>query len=300
MSLEASVLPTIPLVIVTDEHYIIHLAALLKSIEQNHKTGEKIAVYVISDNVKSSSRARIEKSIDQAMFTIAWIKMEDAIPAGVTLPLDRTSYPVTIYLRLFIQYIVPEGTKKALFLDVDMLVVSEISSLYNQELGDNTIAAVQDPRLLTFDNSWGGILNYRELGFAPDTKYFNTGLIIFDIPKWKEQNLTQKIIACINDNIKFANYPDQYGFNVILAHHWFELDTRWNYFASGDIAAPYIIHFISRKPFYTSYDNNPAYKALFYKYVKLTEWRNTKPVGELNRYIKKLNNILIKFKLSVG
>lgn len=300
MSLEAPSPPTIPLVIVTDEHYIIHLAALLKSIEQNHKTGEKIAVYVISDNVKLSSRIKIQKSIDPAMFTIAWIKMEDAIPNGVTLPLDRTSYPVTIYLRLFIQHIVPEGTKKALFLDVDMLVVSEISALYNQELGDKVIAAVQDPRLLTFDNDWGGILNYRELGFAADTKYFNTGLIIFDIPKWKEQGLTQKVISCINDNIKFANYPDQYGFNVILAHQWLELDTKWNYFASGDIPDPYIIHFISRKPFYTSYDNNPAYKALFYEYVKLTEWHSAKPIGELNRYIKKLNNILVKFKLSTG
>lgn len=291
---------TIPLVIVTDEHYIIHLAALLKSIECNHKTGERIAVYVISDNVKLSSRERLHKSIDQDMFNITWIKMEDTIPIGVTLPLDRTSYPITIYLRLFIQYIVPPDTQKALFLDVDMLMLSEISTLYNQDLGDKVVAAVQDPRLLTFDNSWGGILNYRELGFAPDTKYFNTGLIIFDIPKWKQKNLTQKILNCINDNIKYANYPDQYGFNVVLAHQWAELDTKWNYFASGDILNPYIIHFISRKPFYKSYNYNPAYKTLFYKFLKLTEWRNARPVGELDRYVKKINNIIIKFKKSIS
>jgi lipopolysaccharide biosynthesis glycosyltransferase len=286
----------IPIVIVTDEHYVIHLAALLKSIEVNHKTGEHIAVYVIADGVKKSSQKKIQASVDTAMFTIRWIRMEDTIPPGIKLPLDRTSYPVTIYLRLFIQYIVPADTQKALFLDVDMIVLDDVSNLYNHDLGENVIAAVQDPRLLTFDNSWGGIFNYKELGFAPDTKYFNTGLIIFNMPKWAEGNYAQKIIDCIDDNIKFANYPDQYGFNVVLANKWLELDTRWNYFASGDIEKPFLVHFISRKPFYTSYNYNPKYKELFYRYLKLTEWRNAKPIGELNRYAKKLKNIWVKIK----
>ena len=291
-----SITNTIPVVIVTDEHYVIHLAALLKSIELNHKSGEHIAVYVIADGVKQRSQKRIAASVDAEMFSIHWIKMQDTIPPGVTLPLDRTTYPITIYLRLFIQYIVPPHTQKALFLDVDMIVLEDISKLYNHELGQNVIAAVQDPRLLTFDNSWGGIFNYKELGFAPDTRYFNTGLIIFNMPKWTEGNCAQKIIDCINDNIKYANYPDQYGFNVVLANQWLELDSRWNYFASGDDEHPYLVHFISRKPFYKSYSYNPKYKELFYKYLKLTEWRNAKPIGEMDRYVKKLKNVILKVK----
>jgi lipopolysaccharide biosynthesis glycosyltransferase len=287
---------TIPVVVVTDEHYVIMLAALLKSIELNHKSGEKIDVYVIADGVKKSSRKKIRASVSEDMFSIIWISMEDTIPPGVKLPLDRTSYPVTIYLRLFIQYIVPKDTQKALFLDVDMIVLEDVSKLYNQNLGGNVIGAVQDPRLLTFDNSWGGIMNYKELGFAPDTKYFNTGLLLINTQEWAKQNLAQKVIDCINDNIKFANYPDQYGFNVVMANKWLELDTRWNYFASGDLEKPYLVHFISRKPFYTSYEYNPQYKELFYKYLKLTEWRNAKPIGEVDRYFKKLRNIWVKVK----
>lgn len=287
---------SIPIVVVTDEHYVIMLAALLKSIECNHQTGEKIAVYVIADGVKKSSKKKIAASVDPNMFTITWIGMEDTIPAGVKLPLDRTSYPVTIYLRLFIQYIVPKETAKALFLDVDMILLYDVSKLYNQDLGDKVLGAVQDPRLLTFDNSWGGIANYKELGFAPDTKYFNTGLLLINTQKWAEQNLAVKVIDCINDNIKFANYPDQYGFNVVLANQWLELDPRWNYFASGDLEHPFLVHFISRKPFYSSYEYNPKYKEQFYQYIEQTEWRNAKPIGELNRYFKKLHNIWAKVK----
>lgn len=286
----------IPIVVVTDEHYVIMLAALLKSIEMNHTSGEHIDVYVISDGVKRSSQRRIQASVDEKMFTIKWVKMDNTIPKGVTLPLDRTSYPVTIYLRLFIQYIVPKETTKALFLDVDMIVLTDISELYDQELGDKVIGAVQDPRLLTFDNSWGGIMNYKELGFAPDTKYFNTGLLLINTQRWAEQHLDQKIIECIDHNIKYANYPDQYGFNVVLANQWLELDPRWNYFASGDLDKPYLVHFISRKPFYLSYENNPEYQKLFYQYLKQTEWRNAQPIGEMNRYFKKLKNIWYKIK----
>jgi lipopolysaccharide biosynthesis glycosyltransferase len=286
----------IPIVVVTDEHYVIMLAALLKSIEVNHKTSEKIEVYVIADDVKRSSQRKIKASVSPDMFTIKWMKMDNTIPKGVKLPLDHTSYPVTIYLRLFIQYIVPDYVTKALFMDVDMIVLDEISHLYDQDLGDKVIAAVQDPRLLTFDNAWGGIMNYKELGFAPDTKYFNTGLLLINTQKWAQQRLDEKVIDCINHNIKYANYPDQYGFNVVLANQWLELDTRYNYFASGDLEHPYVVHFISRKPFYLTYEYNLKYQDLFYQYLKLTEWRNAKPIGEVDRYFKKLRNIWIKIK----
>ena len=291
-----SVANSIPVVVVTDQHYVIHLAALLKSIEQNHTSGEKIDVYVIEDGVTKSSKKKILASVSADMFSITWVKMQDCIPPGVTLPLDRTSYPVTIYLRLFIQYIVPAGTQKAVFLDVDMILLEDISTLYLTDLGNNIIGAVQDPRIMTFDNSWGGILNYQELGFEPKTKYFNTGLLLINTSEWAKQGFAQRVIDCINNNIKYAQYPDQYGFNVELANQWLELDTRWNYFASGDLEHPYLIHFISRKPFYTSYNYNMRYKELFYSYVKQTEWRNAKPIGELNRYVKKLKNIWVKIK----
>lgn len=286
----------IPVVVVTDEHYVILLAALLKSIEANHKTGEKIHVYVIEDHVKKSSQKKLHASVNPGMFGISWVKMEDTVPKGYKLPTDRTSFPLTIYMRLFMPAIVPPGTKKVLFLDVDTIMLEDISKLWNVDLGDNIIAAVQDPYVLTFDNEWGGIFNYKEFGLAPDTKYFNTGLLVVNIPKWTELNVTQKVLDCIKHNIKNANYPDQYGLNVICANQWLQLDPRWNYFSSGDLQSPFLIHFTSRKPIYTSYNNNPSYKELFENYRKQTQWRNAKPIGEVNRYIKKVHNILVKIK----
>jgi lipopolysaccharide biosynthesis glycosyltransferase len=44
-------LDPITLVVATDNFYAILLSALLKSIEINHKTEEKIHVYVINDGI---------------------------------------------------------------------------------------------------------------------------------------------------------------------------------------------------------------------------------------------------------
>lgn len=291
---------TIPIVVVTDEHYVVLLAVLLKSMETNHKTGEKIQVYVVEDGVTKISRKKLQDSIGPDMFNITWVSMKDAIPEGVKLPMDRTSFPITAYMRLFIATIVSPGTKKALFLDVDMMLLGEISELWETDLGHHAVGAVQDARVTTFDNEWGGIFNYKELGIAPDTKYMNSGLLLVNIEKWVAQDLTQRIIDCINENIKYANYADQYGLNVVLANEWLPLNPRWNCFASDNMLKPLLIHFISRKPIYKTYNNNPQFKMLFDAYLERTMFRNAKSIGEMQRYVKKIKNILVKIKKTVA
>jgi len=287
-----------PLTIVaaTDSHYAILLAALIKSIEETVKTGQKINVYVIDDHIKRSVKSKLEQSVNKNITTLVFKPTDEIIPKGVNLPLDKSSYPLTIYLRLFIPHFIPEDVEKVLYLDVDMIVRQDLTTLFDTNLGDNVVAAVQDPRLKTFDNHWGGIKNYKELGFAGDTHYFNSGLLLMDAKKWREQKIAEKTIECINTNQKFVNYPDQYGLNVVLANQWYELDARWNHFACFELKEPFLIHYIGRKPIYQTYDNQPEYLNIFNDYLSRTAWRNFKPIGESLRYIKKIKNILEKIK----
>ena len=65
-------------------------------------------------------------------------------------------------------------------------------------------------------------------------------------------------------------FPINMGLNVIFANQWFELDHRWNTFATLNEKDPYIIHFIGRKPIYSSYENNESYATDFFSYLQLT------------------------------
>ena len=285
------------IVVASDNHYIILLAALIKSIEANIRSGQLIEIHIIDDKVAINTKLKLENSINKQITTLVWHSMDTVIPEGINLPLDRSSYPLNIYMRLFIPYFIPEEIEKVLYLDVDMIVQEDITTVFENELGDNVIAAVQDSRIVNFENSWGGINNYEALGFIGKTKYFNTGLILMQTKKWREQDITTKVIECINNNKKYVNYPDQYGLNVVLANQWLELNPLWNHFSPIAIKdKPFLIHFIERKPIYKSYNFIPDFKKTFYIYLNQTEWKNFKPIGESSRYIKKINNILNKIK----
>ncbi len=283
------------IVVACDNHYIILLAALIKSIEDNLAEGKTIEIYIIEDNVNNANKQKLQQSINTTVTSLIWKEMASVIPVGMKLPLDRSSYPLSIYMRLFIPYFIATEIDTVLYLDVDMIVQKDISALFEIDLTNYVVAAVLDPRIITFDNSWGGVLNYQELGLPGTTRYFNTGLLVMNIKLWREQAVTEKIIDCIEQHKKFANYPDQYGLNVVLADKWLELNSLWNHFSTIETSeTPYLIHFVERKPIYKAYNYSETFKQIFYSYLKQTAWKHFKPIGESSRYIKKIKNILSK------
>jgi lipopolysaccharide biosynthesis glycosyltransferase len=284
------------LVVASDNQYAILLAALLKSIEVNHHTEERIDVYILDDNISSKNKEKIQASVTPEVTTLKWLKIDSVIPPHITIPIDNTAFPLTCYYRIFAPYAIPETVSKVIYLDVDMIVLEDISKLWNTDIGSYLFAAVQDWQL-TVSCSWGGIQNYKELGIPADTKYFNSGLLVMNAIKWREEDATGRVISFMHDNIKFINYADQYGLNGALYDQWYQLDAKWNWFALFENEAPYIIHFLDVKPIFKSYKSKPEFKDEFYKYLRLTPWKDYKPVHNYNRLLKKVYTKLKKKSL---
>jgi lipopolysaccharide biosynthesis glycosyltransferase len=285
----------IAIVCVCDNHYAILMGALIKSIEVNHHTAEKLEFFIVEDGITVKNKLKITNSINPDIVKIHWLVMTDCIPANAKLPVDNSSLPLNIYIRLFIPYFIPNIIKRIVFLDVDMIMLEDISKLWYTDLGNNIIGAVQD-QFIQIVSRWGGISNYEELGIPSENKYFNAGLMLIDINKWEAANITDKVLACLADNKKHVQFQDQYGLNAVLAQEWLDLDPLWNRFANSEDERPYLIHFTGRKPIYKSYEFSEKYKVIFFQYLNMTGWKNFKPIGETFRYLKKFNNILEKFK----
>lgn len=285
---------TISIIAVCDNHFTVLLATLLKSMEQTHRSAENIDVYIVDDSISVGNKKKITSSLDGGIINLIWLPMDDVIPKNMKIPFDRSTYPKNIHTRMFIPHFIPQHIDKIIYLDVDMILMKDISELWNIGLGDHVVAAVQDSYVQTFGHSWVGIRNYEALGFAPETKYFNSGLLIINTKKWREENCAEKVMKCISENDKFTNFPDQYGLNVILSSQWLQLDSRWNTFASDACKDPFLIHFIGRKPIYKTYINQETYYKYFYEYLNQTAWKGYKPMGEIKRYIKKISNMVQK------
>lgn len=288
---------TITLVVVCNNHFAVLLAALLKSIDLTHKTEERINLYIVDDGLSGPTRNKLTRCICSTKIILIWVKISDAIPRGILIPMDNSSFPISAYLRLFASHFVESNVKKIIYLDADMILLKDISILWNIDLQGHVVAAVVD-RTEKVSNPWGGIKNYKELGLDFEAKYFNSGLLVIDIPKWRQMNLTNKILTCINENKLYAAFPDQYGLNVVLSNNWLELDPLWNCFSMATVENPYLIHFIGRKPIFKKYDYNQAYKNLFFEYLNQTEWRGFRPQMESSRIFRKFYNLVSKKTIS--
>ena len=154
----------ITIVVATDDLYVVLLAALIKSMEQKISPHRLIHLHIIDDQVSKSSRANLEKSIDPSKTKLFWLPANKVVLPGYKIPSDKSSWPTTIHLRLFIPYLLPETIEKILYLDVDMILQHNVAELYDTDLGDHIIGAVTDQRVQSFNNSWGGgIKNYQAL-----------------------------------------------------------------------------------------------------------------------------------------
>jgi lipopolysaccharide biosynthesis glycosyltransferase len=278
---------------VCDNHFSVLLAALIKSIDHNHTSGEHINFYIIGDKLSAINKENLAKCANTKKVSFFWFEINDIIKDKSKLPLDGSSFPLIVYIRLFFPLFIPAEVEKVIYLDVDMIVRKDISALWEIDLGDKIIGGVPD-RSEIVSCSWGGIANYKELGIAPETKYFNSGLLLLNRTKWIEANITEKILDCISKNTKYAGFPDQYGLNVVFANQWLELDSRWNSYSMLEKDDPFLIHFIGIKPIYTSYKYVAKYKDEFYSYLKLTPWSQYKPIGNYVRLYKKIRNKLFK------
>ncbi len=281
----------ISIVIVSDNAFMVMLATLIKSIEVNHKSDEIIDFYIVEDHVTKRNREKLLSSVSSPFINFTFYKMNDILPVGRSMLVDKSSFPLNVYVRFFVPDFIPQHISRILYLDADMVVNVDISELWNINIGEYVIGAAID-RAKVVSSTWAGIPNYKELGLHPDTKYFNAGLQIINAFKWRSENITERLMKCKLDNEAFLKFNDQYCLNVVFANNWYELSSKWNCFPDSTEPNPYLIHFIGDKPIYKTYTFNEDYKDRFYYYLSMTGWRGFKPLsGNMLRINKLINKI---------
>lgn len=262
---------------ICDNNLVVMLAALLRSISNNHRSDQHIDIYIVNDRISSRNFRLLKSIVDDDKISIIWKNIVDVIPNDCQVPLDNSNFPLNTYVRLFLYHFLPLDVKKAIYMDVDMIVLSDISNLWQVNLQNYPLAAVMDQIEIVSEPDHG-IRNYQLFDLDPNTKYFNSGLMVFNLDCWRDGRYTQRVMQIIEENKSFAKYPDQYGLNIAFANNWLELDSKWNHFANRKIDNyPYLIHFISVKPIYEGYSFDVECKNIFYNYLCATPWRKYKP-----------------------
>lgn len=237
-------------------------------------------LYIIDDHINKANKSKVLKSILSEKVHIKWISINERLISKISLPDSDciNTYSRDVHLRFLAPYILPSYVKKVIYLDSDLIVLKDISKLWGIDFKDNIILAVRDSFVRSIGSRYG-VVNYKQLGINPRLKYFNSGVLVINIEKWRNEEITPKLIECLRKNKNYAQFPDQYGLNVILINKWGELNSRWNQFpdAKKKNSKAYILHYVGLKPHMRNGKSFFNEKTFFNDYFDLTQLKGWRP-----------------------
>ncbi len=155
----------------------------------------------------------------------------------------------TTYARLLIEEYV--DTDRALYLDADLLVLTDVFQLRDFDFGDHLLAAVVGS---TLAHQLDGNFLIRTMGLPPDIDYFNAGVILFNLTHWRAQHVGDRWRFLVQKHRNQLISHDQTLLNALCRGHFAQLPSVFNtpWYPGQALPQhpnPAIIHFIgSPKP----------------------------------------------------
>lgn len=258
------------IVLAANDDYTMMLAVTVKSLLLNYKGENELIFYIIDDHITDGHKAKFLKTVGPSV-SIHWVQVDTdfLVRHGLLHAFKGLS---TTYYRLLIPYFLPAGVKKVIYLDSDLVINTDISRLWEIDLEGKVVLAVQDTRFPLIEMAIG---NYQNVQLPGHAKYFNAGVLLIDVEKWRQQDISQKALYCTRKNLEFVLFDDQYSLNIVLYGQWKRINPNWNLFPEFFPALPYIMHYVSVKPTSPKYINSN--KHFFFRYLDKTDWTGWRP-----------------------
>lgn len=298
----------INVVFASDDNYAQHIAVVIASIMD--KTKEKVCFFVINDNISSEKITKLKNTVVKLNTAVEFIDVPEEQFKNVYLSGHVSK---AAYFRLALADIMPDDIEKVIYLDVDLLVYDDIKNLWQNDIKKYALAAVPDFGIMASNR----LCRQKKevIGLPKGKEYFNSGVLLINLKKWRQENYTKQILEIINEN-QFPHH-DQDALNKLFMNNWLTLDLRWNiippvynlfpkvlfnkFFRKQALEAkrnPAIVHYAGRyKPWeFTLYK---GFNDIYYKYLKETAFADERmPQPSKNMKGKSITRQLIRLKIA--
>lgn len=282
----------------SSNEYMQHLGVTLTSL-LNNNPNEHFKVFIFGHDIMDIHKKNIETIISPFNCSVEYITIDKDIFSHV----DVGRVNIATYYRLLLSKYIP--VDKLLFIDVDTIVNNPINELYDTNIEDYYVAAVEDATQ-TKDR-------HEFLNMDGNARYFNAGIILVNLKKWREDKLFEVFMKYIEGLTTQLKAHDQDILNSVLNGRWKRIPLKYNqYEKNPDIEKyilpsfftrkeleearqnPVIIHYVGvRKPWH--YTNKHIKKYLYWKYLAMTPYKNYKPSDKtFSKIISKNTPMILK------
>ena len=271
---------------VINKNYIGQFKVTFYSIVINNND-KQFNVNIIESDLDINDKKDIEEFVSKFNSIVNFYDVDNSWFKNSAHMESDTSY--TTYYKLFI-FTLLKDLDKVLYLDCDMIINGDISPLYNIET-DKLLTVVKDSEVMASDKKYIYSLIEKK------TKYFNAGMILFNL-KYLDRVNMEEIKEYVLNNSKDLHMHDQDIFNHFFNKDANFVNSKFNYFTIYKSMLQYIapihfkkgivIHYVGKKP-WTS-----GYIGLYYKKYKKYYFETGK-ITNLNFFQKR--NLQNTFKM---
>lgn len=283
------------MIIVTtlDNEYVQHYSVMLTSLAFNSNMEGKVKIFAIAPQLSSSNKMIIKQYTSSLGLDFEFLAFDDKLVNDFFIS-DHIS--LAAYYRIYISEILPHENK-AIYLDSDTIIKGDLKELWKYDLNDNVVGAVCDP---------DGSYRKSALDIPDEYSYFNSGVMILNLQKWRDLNFTTKLVQFIQENPEKLKYHDQDALNALLYDKTLIIDDFWNVQTSMfnlnmrceipeyevAIQHPRIIHYTTAsKPWH--FTNNHIYKEQYYFYLSFTPFKEFRPLKKETELLLRKEYIFI-------
>ncbi|ATA72528.1 glycosyltransferase family 8 [Capnocytophaga sp. H4358] len=267
-------------VFAADDSYIQHFCVCLKSLLVNNYD-IPFEVYLLNKGISEQSNIYIQQIIQGHSATFKNIIIDDSIFSELHTGVEHLN--IAAYYRLAIPQLI--DAERVLYLDSDMVVTDSLKELFEIDFNDKYLLAIEEIGSRDFLDE-----EKKKLGMDIDARYFNSGVMMINCSKWREDGLCKKIIDWSIVNTEKISFADQDGLNAVINGTWKSISIRYNIQTSlllkekitveekEAIDKPCIVHYTGgypNKPWFLA--NTNPFKKEYWKYLKKTPFANYKP-----------------------
>ncbi|SDM83943.1 Lipopolysaccharide biosynthesis protein, LPS:glycosyltransferase [Fictibacillus solisalsi] len=247
----------IHIVVATNNRYAKPLAVMLNSLFKNKISKNTISIYILYSRLSKKNEYKLSEIANKFNFKVQFLRLEKSLYSNYPL-IDYLT--AEAYYRIFIPDLLEKKIKKAIYLDCDIIIKEDLSKLWEIDIENYFLAAVRDD-----------LAKYRYTDLSiPVGCYFNSGVLLINLQKWRENHISDKVIKFIRKNPDKILWADQDALNAILYDKWLMLDPKWNYQANSlQLMEPSIIHYVG---FNKPWKKNHPFRNEYHKYSATTPW----------------------------
>lgn len=213
----------IPVFFSSDDNYIPFLDIAIASLMDHASNEYTYRIVVLNTGLTQDNMDRILQN-QKENFTIDFVDITEEVETIKARLKNVYHFSVVTYYRLFIASLFPQY-RKMIYLDCDLVVLGDISELYNTDLEGCIFGAA--PEQFVQNTAEFRLYAEKAVGVNP-ADYVNAGVLVVDLEQFRKNRIEEQFVELITRYDFDLLDPDQAYLNYLCRDRILMLPNGWN------------------------------------------------------------------------